>query len=63
MRPMSPIRPIVRCTLNSGFFRAFVACSNAYANLSSAGSLHAPAKNEIPTGSPNAEPAGTVMCG
>ena len=29
----------------------------------SVGSLHARPKNEIPTGSPNAKPAGTVMCG
>jgi hypothetical protein len=43
--------------------RAFVACSNAYANFSSFPSLHAPAKNEMPTGSPRTKPAGTVMCG
>jgi len=46
-----------------GALRAFVACSNANAYFSSAGSLHAPAKNEMPTGSPCTSPAGTVMCG
>ena len=48
---------------NRGFCRPFDACSNAYANLINDGSLHAPAKNEIPTGNPKARPAGTVMCG
>ena len=48
---------------NSGLRRAFAACSNAYAYLINRASLHAPAKNDRPTGSPNACPAGTVMCG
>ena len=48
---------------NRGFCRAFDACSNAYAYLISDGSLHAPAKNERPTGRPKTIPAGTVMCG
>ena len=40
-----------------------VACSNAYANLISAGSLHARPKNEIPTGNPKTSPAGTLILG
>lgn len=48
---------------NRGFVRSFVACSNAYAIPSSVGSLYAPAKNEIPIGSPCRDPAGTVMLG
>src|SRR5437588_636253 len=48
---------------NAGFRRAFVACSKANANLISVASACAPAKNDSPTGNPNACPAGTVMCG
>jgi type III pantothenate kinase len=46
-----------------GARRAFVSCSNAYANLMSGPSLHARPKNEIPIGSSRAKPAGTVMLG
>ena len=48
---------------NSGRFLAIVACSNAYANLISVGSLQARPKNAIPTGKPATNPAGTVMLG
>src|SRR5574337_959742 len=48
---------------NLGGFRTWVACSKAYASLISLGSCHAPAKNEMPTGNPKTNPAGTVMCG
>jgi hypothetical protein len=37
---------------NCGGRRIFVACSKAYTILISVGSLHADAKNEIPTGRP-----------
>jgi len=48
---------------NFGGLRECVACSKAYANFSSAGSLHARPKNEMPTGNPKTNPAGTVMLG
>src|SRR6202050_4156564 len=48
---------------NPGGLRALVTCSNAYASLISVGSLHALPKNEIPTGKPATNPAGTVMWG
>ena len=41
-----------------GALRAFVDCSNAYAILNNTGSLHARPKNDTPTGSPIAKPAG-----
>ncbi len=37
---------------NPGARRTLVACSNAYAIAISAGSCHAPAKSDIPTGNP-----------
>jgi hypothetical protein len=43
--------------------RIVVACSYANASFTSVGSLHADAKNDTPTGKPNTNPAGTVMCG
>src|SRR5438093_7371167 len=43
--------------------RAFVACSNAWASLTSVGSLQARPMNVIPTGRPIVEPAGTLMSG
>ena len=43
--------------------RALVACSNANAIPSNLGSLQARPKNEMPTGSSNTCPAGTVMLG
>jgi hypothetical protein len=48
---------------NFGGFRKSVACSNAYANLSNVGSLHARPKKDIPTGNPDTNPAGTVTLG
>src|ERR1700682_673001 len=48
---------------NRGAFLAFVACSNPYASRINTGSLHARPKNEIPTGKPNTNPAGTLMFG
>src|SRR6266498_2761193 len=48
---------------NLGVLRSCVACSNAYANLRSVGSCHALAMKERPTGKPNMNPAGTVICG
>lgn len=48
---------------NFGIRRNFVDCSNANASFRSVGSLHALPKNEIPTGNPNTEPAGTVTLG
>jgi hypothetical protein len=48
---------------NFGGLRECVACSKAYAYLRSAGSLHAAPKNDIPTGNPKTNPAGTVMLG
>jgi hypothetical protein len=48
---------------NLGGFRDRVACSKAYANLRSVGSLHSSPKNEIPIGNPKTNPAGTVMLG
>ena len=56
-------RPRYSVGRNDGFRRALVACSNAYASLISVASLFLPAKNERPTGKPNAIPAGTVTCG
>ena len=44
-----------------GGARNFVAWSNAKASLSSVGSLHARPKNELPTGSPETNPAGAVL--
>jgi len=48
---------------NCGGVRAFVACSKAYANRMSTASDHARPKNDIPTGKPKTNPAGTVMLG
>jgi hypothetical protein len=48
---------------NRGGWRAWNACSNAKASLISVDSWWAPPKNEMPTGSPNTYPAGTVMLG
>ena len=48
---------------NVGGRRARLACSNAKAMRSSVGSLHARPKNDMPTGSPDTKPAGTVMLG
>ena len=48
---------------NRGGLRCFVACSKAYASFRSTGSLQARPKNDIPTGRPNTDPAGTVMLG
>ena len=42
----------VTCSRNVGGFLTFVACSNAYANRISCGSLQAAPMNEMPTGSP-----------
>ena len=44
-----------------GSRRCFVACSNANAMAINCGSLHAVPTNEIPTGKPRTNPAGTVM--
>ena len=46
-----------------GACRALAACSNAYAMRINFASVHARPKNEMPTGSPNAYPAGTVIDG
>ena len=48
---------------NFGVLRECVDCSKAYANFSSVGSLHAQPKNDIPTGNPKTNPAGTVTLG
>ena len=48
---------------NRGGFLARLACSYAYANLMSFGSLQARPKNDTPTGMPNTKPAGTVTLG
>jgi sporulation protein YlmC with PRC-barrel domain len=48
---------------NAGGFLTFVSCSNPYAILISVGSLHARPKNEMPTGSPKTNPAGTLIFG
>ena len=39
------------------------ACSNAYARAISRGSLHRGPTNEMPSGSPDSWPAGTVTAG
>jgi len=49
--------------MNCGAFLALVSCSNPYAILNSVGSLHARPKNEMPTGKPKMNPAGTVISG
>jgi hypothetical protein len=58
-------RQVHKCAVgrNSGDFRNFVACSNAYASLISVGSLQALPKKEMPTGRPKKYPAGTVTLG
>ena len=43
-----------------GGLRTFVVCSNAYASPINVASLHWPPMNEIPTGRPWMNPAGTV---
>jgi hypothetical protein len=48
---------------NVGFCRAFDPCSNVYAYVINAGSLHAPPKKEMPDGKSEREPRGNVMCG
>ncbi len=48
---------------NPGGRRTRVDCSNAYASRISNASLQALPKNEMPTGSPCTNPAGTVMLG
>jgi hypothetical protein len=48
---------------NLGDVLALVVCSNAYASLISVGSLQARPKKEIPIGSRETYPAGTVMLG
>ena len=48
---------------SAGTFRAFVACSNAYASLMSVASVHAVPKKLTPIGRPATSPAGTVMLG
>src|SRR5579859_7442770 len=48
---------------NLGGLRPCTVCSNPYAIFSNVGSLQARPKNEIPTGKPNTNPAGTVISG
>src|SRR3954468_23838201 len=60
VRPMPQIFAVSR---NCGFCRAFTSCSNPYAIFRSTASLHARPKNEIPTGSPKINPAGTLIFG
>src|SRR5262245_35889246 len=50
-RPIHPLKSAV--AKNFGGRRALVICSNAYAIEINLGSLYAPAKKDIPTGSPN----------
>src|SRR5579859_645351 len=52
-----------RVAAKPGALRSLVACSNANAILMSVGSLHARPKNEIPTGMPWTNPAGTLRFG
>jgi hypothetical protein len=49
--------------VNCGGCRILVACSKAKASLMSFGSLKRPPIKEMPTGSPNEKPAGTLTIG
>ena len=48
---------------NLGGLRPWIVCSSPNAIFSRVGSLHARPKNEIPTGKPKTNPAGTVISG
>ena len=52
-----------RVVRNSGFCLACVTASKPEASLMSVGSLNAVLKKDIPTGTPNVIPIGTLMFG